>query len=691
MNQNQWKQKSGSFFIAPQILGLLLATGFAWGEGLIAEPLDHGKGDDLSALSLEQLTNMEVSSVARRDQQLYKSPAAVFVITQEDIRRSGASNIPELLRIVPGVQVAQVEADKWAVSIRGFNGIFADKMLVMIDGRSVYTPIYSGVFWDQNSVLIEDIERIEVIRGPGATMWGANAVNGVLNVITKKAATTLGTQVVVSEGSSERQASIRYGAQSSTGIQYRFFLTDQRILPNVTVLDGSAHDGANFLRGGARLDWQAGVRDWITLHGDMYRGRVDQRIFGSSGSTQTPESAVFQDKSQKSGGYALIRWEHSSDGADFALQAYYYNESDKEFEGYGREGTTDIDFQNHLRAGERNDVTWGLGYRYYSDHIRGAYVPFAHDTHQIAQASSFIQNEFSVIPNKLVLTAGSKFQWNSYTHFEIQPGVRLLWTPGARHSVWASFSRSVRTPSVRDRDLLAYFPVASEQPLPMDVLLEGSTSVKSEVARAHEGGYRRQIRKQLSIDLAGFFYRYSKLVGNRSEEPYLNALPSPVLIAPVVYGNYVKANSQGVEASVTWNPLHSIHVASSYAWLQAQFAQSAGVGGAISQDLTWSTPRNSVNVRGSWEFERRWTLDGFLSCISETPTYNSASPLQSQRVPAYRRLDLGVAHSLGDSFSFRLGANNLQAGHHLEFNPQDNYNVPSQVSRSVFAKVVWSF
>lgn len=244
---------------------------------------------------------------------------------------------------------------------------------------------------------------------------------------------------------------------------------------------------------------------------------------------------------------------------------------------------------------------------------------------------------------------------------------------------------------MRDRDLLAYFPVASEQPLPMDVLLEGSTSVKSEVARAHEGGYRRQIRKQLSIDLAGFFYRYSKLVGNRSEEPYLNALPSPVLIAPVVYGNYVKANSQGVEASVTWNPLHSIHVASSYAWLQAQFAQSAGVGGAISQDLTWSTPRNSVNVRGSWEFERRWTLDGFLSCISETPTYNSASPLQSQRVPAYRRLDLGVAHSLGDSFSFRLGANNLQAGHHLEFNPQDNYNVPSQVSRSVFAKVVWSF
>jgi iron complex outermembrane receptor protein len=566
-------------------------------------------------------------------------------------------------------------------------------MLVMIDGRTVYTPIYSGVFWDQNEVLLDDIERIEVIRGPGATMWGANAVNGVLNVITKKAESTIGKQITVSGGTAERGTSAQYGARSRSGLQSRVFLTEQRRLSFETENGNAANDGGNALRGGGRLDWRVSQHDWMTLHGDLYRGRIDQRVYVDPFSIGPgpPSVATIQDKSENSGGYSLLRWEHNGSRGDYALQAYYNSQNDKEYKGYGREGTADIDFQHHFPLNERNDVMWGLGYRNHSDHLRGPHVPFSHSTHQITSASSFLQDELCLIPSKLVLTAGTKLQWNSYTHLEVQPSLRFLLTTDNHHSAWASVSRSVRTPSIRDRDLFAYFPLPSSLQIPTDALIMGNPHIKSEVTLAYEGGYRQQVGKLLSADFAGFLYSYSKLVSQLQEQPFVQQSAIPMLIVPVVYANDYKANSQGAEAFLTFTPTHSVRLASSYTWTQARIAQSAGALGTVSPDLTWSTPRNTINLRGSWDFRRNWTMNGSLGSVSETPIYRNADPLEQQRVPAYRRVDLSTAYSLGESVTLSAGAHNLQEARHLEFNPQDEYDVPSEAPRSAYMKLVWSF
>ncbi len=272
---------------------------------------------DLSQMSLEELTKVEVSSVARKNQELYKTPAAVYVISKEDIRNSGVSSLPELFRIVPGMQVAQFYANEWAVSARGFNSTFADKMLVLIDGRSIYSEIYSGVFWGQNDLLLEDVERIEVIRGPGGTLWGANAVNGIINIITSKAKRTLGAEVVAEAGRIDREGAIRYGGQAGKQLQYRGYFKDLRRNQLVADDGSSANDAANEQTGGIRVDYQAKANDWLTLHGNLFRGREDKPM-----AINLPDGSegIIGNKTRTSGGYALSRWEHRFDASQLALQ-----------------------------------------------------------------------------------------------------------------------------------------------------------------------------------------------------------------------------------------------------------------------------------------------------------------------------------------------------------------------------------
>jgi iron complex outermembrane receptor protein len=642
--------------------------------------------DDASARNLEQLTTLEVSSVARREQQLYKTSSAVFVVTQNDIRHSGAENIPELLRIVPGVQVAQVEGSKWAVSTRGFNSLYANKMLVLIDGRSVYNMIWSATYWDMNEILIDDIERIEVIRGPGATMWGANAVNGVINIITKKPKKTIGAKVVASEGNLYRGASIRYGGQTAQNMQYRVFYKYQKQPALVWANGESANDAGNAMRGGGRVDWQSGANSF-SLHGDTHLGREDQQEYSN---TPGPISVV-QDKSTNSGVYSLLRWEHRGAGSDFALQAYYDYEDRKELQGHVRLSNTDFDFQHHIPFAPRNDLTWGLGARV--THIRsiGPAQPFLHSTDDVDLYSSFAQDEFSVVPNKVVLTAGSKFQWNSYTHFEVQPGLHLLWTPDARHSIWASAARSVRTPSICDLDLKLNVSAPSPLPIPMVLLLMGNPSFKSEDALTYEAGYRQRITKRLSVDLASFFYQYSRLEAQTPEAPYVVASPSPTMMLPLIYTNSYHANSQGFEGALSWTPAHALHFNTSYAWLQAHIALNGGSSSSSTVLQTWSTPRNTIETRGAWDFARHWSVDASVFAVSQTPIRNDATRLPSTAVPAYQRVDASVDYAVGEALVFKAGMRNLQDARHIEFNPQDNNTFPAEVPRSAYIKATWSF
>jgi iron complex outermembrane recepter protein len=383
-----------AYTVAVMLSGEALGAGF---QNTSALP------PDLSTLSLEDLTLVDVCSVARKTQELFKTPAAVFVITREDIRASGANTLPELFRMVPGVQVAQVSANAWAVSARGFNSRFADKLLVLIDGRSIYSEIYSGVFWDQNDLVIDNIERIEVIRGPGGTLWGANAVNGVINIITRSAKQTLGTKIVAVGGSLENGGTIRHGAELGAKFQYRGSLKYLRLSPLRSDDGESANDGGSSLRAGARGDWQPTAKDLITVHGDFFHGSETQRV---ANRPMTGGASSVSDDVGVIGGYALGRWEHRFVGSDIALQIYYSDSRRQELGGAGCEHILDFDFQNHLPSFHRNDIVWGLGYRVNADHISRTPAAFSKDHHRDVLQSFFFEDEYSLVPQKLIVTGG---------------------------------------------------------------------------------------------------------------------------------------------------------------------------------------------------------------------------------------------------------------------------------------------
>jgi iron complex outermembrane receptor protein len=642
---------------------------------------EDSPGPDLSQLTLEELTKIEVSSVARKDQELYKTPAAVFVITQDDIRTSGVSSLPELFRMVPGMQVAQVTANEWAVSARGFNSEFADKMLVLIDGRSVYTEIFSGVYWDQNDVLLGDIDRIEVIRGPGGTLWGANAVNGIINIITRKAKDTPGTAAVVTAGRMGEEGSVRYGGHRGDAMQYRGYLKYLRRNELVAEDGTPANDDGNSLRGGGRLDWQATQKDWFTFHGDLYRGGEDERVYAVSG-----ETLVRPENLNTAGGYGLARWERRLQGADLALQASYTQESRNQLAGTGKEGRLDFDFQDHLPVFHRNDVIWGAGYRLTTDRITGNPSSFAHERHHDALFSLFFEDDFSLVPNRLVLTGGLKLQHNSYTGFEVQPGVRALWSPDAHHSIWAAVSRAVRTPSVQERDLYFLQPAAPVDSLPTEVLALGDPHFRSEVELAYELGYRQQFGKTVSADLAGFVNSYTRLRNQEFLTPYVVSSPTPTLILPVTYDNELKASTHGAEAAVSWTPVRALRFQSSYAWSNAHLRLADG-----QPDLygdSWSTPTNTVSARGTWNFAQRWSL---YSAVYAVTRLERSSGMTVAASGAYVRLDTHISFKLRESLEFSAGGDNLLQGRHPEFDPQDPFTVRSQIPRSAFLQGVWNF
>jgi iron complex outermembrane receptor protein len=649
-------------------------------SGQVSQPADK---TDLSQMSLEELTKVEVSSVARKDQKLYKTPAAVYVITKEDIRNSGVSSIPELFRIVPGMQVAQFYANEWAVSARGFNSTFADKMLVLIDGRSIYSEIYSGVFWGQNDLLLEDIERIEVIRGPGGTLWGANAVNGIINIITSKAKRTQGAEVVAEAGRIDREGAARYGGQAGKQLQYRGYIKDLKRNHLVADDGGSANDPADEQMGGVRADWQANASDWLTLHGNLFRGREDKPIVmilpnGSQG--------LMANKIKASGGYALSRWEHHFDGSDLALQASYTQEIHEELAGQGRERSLDFDFQNHLPPFWRNDVNWGMGYRLATDHIGGNPLPFVHNHHRDSLYSIFFEDDYSLLPNKLVVAGGFKLQHNSYSKYEIQPDLRLLWTPDDRHSVWAAASRAVRTPSVQDLDLNMIQQMPPEDGMPTEAIVSGNPNFHSEVLRAYEAGYRQQVGKDISLDLAGFVNVYSGLRHSVAETPYVVMSPTPTLFVPIVYENGLGAHSRGIEAALSWTPVHDLRIQASYSWANARVWITDGHPTVIGD--SWSNPTNTISLRGNWAFAHQWNLYTSLYTVSKL---ESASATVTYPVKQYERLDMQVSYNALKLLQFSAGGDNLLQAHHPEFDPNDGYSSRSQIPRSGFVKVVWSF
>ena len=663
------------------ILLPVFISSFVWAD-------DHPK--DLTELPIEDLMNIEITSVAKKQQKISDAAAAIFVITQEDIRRSGATSIPEALRMAPGVEVAHINANQWAITIRGFNSRFANKLLILIDGRSVYSPLFSGVFWDVQDTLLEDIDRIEVIRGPGATLWGANAVNGVINIITKHAKDTQGGLMSAGTGTEERGfGEVRYGGKLGNDTQYRVFAKYFNRDSAARTSGYNAHDEWDMLRGGFRFDSKLSSQDSITLQGDVYKGRPEQTL--TVASAEAPFAQTFNDDIHNQGGNLLGRWIHTfSQSSEMALQMYYDRTDRKESINGEKRNTFDTDLQHRFDLGERQEVVWGLGYRFTRDNIKNSFpVSFIPDQRTHYLFSGFAQDDIVLFKERLRLTLGSKFEYNDFTGFEIQPNVRLLWKPQPRHSLWGAVSRAVHTPSRADEDVrvnasvIPPFTPSNPGPLPAYVTLFGNPNLKSEELVAYELGYRFQATKRLSFDIASFYNVYDHL---RSAEPGMPSVqtspPPPHILFPIVVYNQLKGKTYGVEVAGDWRPLEWWRIQASYTYLQIKLSGSESLDSTAHVDEGRS-PRHQFHLQSSMDLRRDLECDLNFRFVDKLPDFN---------VKSYASLGVRLAWKPCPNLELAIVGQNLLSNHHAEFKGEAIMSsLPTEIERGVYGKITWRF
>lgn len=605
---------------------------------------------DFSQMSIEDLGNIEISSVSRKKEPLSDAAAAIYVITSEDIRRSGATSIPEALRLAPNLEVARVDASQYAISARGFNSTTANKLQVLIDGRSVYTPLFSGVFWDVQDVFLEDIDRIEVISGPGGTLWGSNAVNGVINIITRSSRDTQGTLLSVGAGTMERGGGARYGGKVGDDTTFRLYAKGFDRDHTETSSGADVHDSWSKQQAGFRVD-SANANDGFTLQGDIYDGSIDQ--------------SLNSDKTI-SGANILGRWNRAlAGGANMQVQAYY-DQTRRDYPGTFKEelDTYDIDAQHQFQWGENHDIVWGGGYRLMQDHVDNtAALAFLPGNRSLSLANLFAQDTIALNPN-LKLTLGAKVEHNSYTGLEFQPNARLAWKLNDRSLLWSAISRAVRTPSRID----AEFFVPGTAPF----LLVGNPDFKSEKVTAYEVGYRAEPVSNVSFSISTFYNVYDDL---RSIEL------SPGGGFPFVLGNKMKGDTYGVEMWGSYRVNDWWKLSAGYNFLKKELSLQPGSSDTTSLALSDTDPEHQFSLRSAMDLPHNVELDVALRTISGFGTLSSS-------IPHYTALDARIGWLVAKGVEVSLTGVNLLDPHHAEFG---SLATRSELDRSVFLKMVWSF
>src|SRR5438105_12585728 len=604
----------------------------------------------LKRLTLDQLMNIEVTSVSRRAERLAQTASAIQVITQEDIVRSGASSLPEALRLAANLQVSQVDARQWAISARGFNSTTANKLLVLIDGRTVYTPLFSGVFWDAQDVPLSWIDRIEVISGPGATLWGANAVNGVINVITKEAKDTPGLSLMGGGGTElEGFGTARYGGTLGPRANFRLygkgFARDRTLLPNGLDATDDWHIG----QGGFRLDWDASVSNRLTLQGDLYDGRSNQPSGG--------DIAI-------SGKNVMAKWAHTvSANSDIGAQMYYARTHRDIPATYSEDlDIYDLDLQQRALLA-RHDVVWGVGYRLINDRVMNspglAFLP-SHVARQWFTA--FVQDEIALVAERLHLTLGTKIEHNDYTGFEIQPSGRVNWTFSSSRTLWAAISRAVRTPSRIDRELYA--------PGQPPYFLAGGPGFRSENEVAYELGYRHQ-QGALVLAFATFYSRYHGLRSLEQVNP-----PNPI---PIVIANGQDGESYGGEATASCRITDDWQIRAGYTELRVHIWPNPGSTDTSRGTSESHTPNRQLSMRSSLHLGVRWILDGGFRYLGK---------IENQQLPAYAELDVRLGWEPVAALELSLAGRNLLHEQHAEFGTP---TARRGIQRSVYGMAQWHF
>ncbi|NBO18891.1 MAG: TonB-dependent receptor [Proteobacteria bacterium] len=638
--------------------------------------------NDLLNLSLEQLSNVEVTSVSKRKEKVSAAAAAIYVISQDDLRRSGATTIPDALRMVPGLSVAQSGSHSWAISSRGFNGQFANKLLVLIDGRSVYTPLFSGVYWEVQDMPLGDIERIEVIRGPGATLWGANAVNGVINIITKSAKDTQGTMLSQTVGNIERSlTTARHGGKMGENVYGRVYTKFDERDEFRTLTDVGARDQWNKLQGGFRVDGQEDATSF-TLQGDMYstgqRYPMSRPVLGAALVNTTLE------RESASGGNMLARVNHTqSADSNWSLQMYYDNVQRRNFVFDDNRNTLDVEFQHDWKVAQRHELVWGAGYRLVADNITGTQLlNFVPANRRSGLFNAFAQDEISLLPNEVKLTLGSKFEYNDYTGVQVQPSARLTWIIDERQTWWASASHAVRTPNRFSDDGVI---VLATQSLGGGnyafIQSAGNHNLSAEKQNSYETGYRVQALKNLSFDATAFYSLFGKLVTNQLGSPVAYTFPgggiAPYTIIPVTPINANSSHSHGVELAARWEPTNFWKLDFTYSYLDIKRQRRDQPGFSVSN----SSPPQQAGVRSTLLLPNNVELSNNVYYVDE---------LKNQRIPDYVRVDARVAWSPMPGLELSVVGQNLFDSEHPEFTGFV-YQARAQVPRSVYGNVTWKF
>lgn len=598
--------------------------------------------------------NIEVTSVSKRPEKLSEVASAIQVITQDDIRRSGATSLPEALKLSPNLQVAQYNSYAWIISARGFNNVFSNKLLVMIDGRTVYSPLFAGVYWDAQSVLLEDIERIEIISGPGGTIWGANAVNGVINIITKKAKDTQGLYASAAAGNYlNHKLSARYGGKIGPSITYRLFAkrTDLDQTQNAKRLDNT--DNWSFNQGGLRMDYDAGGADKLSLQAN-FEGGTEHTVPG-------PSSFDEQD--------AMLQWAHTfSNKADFELQFYYNRDWRRDLPSTINDQieTYDINLQHHFLLGKSNNIIWGAEYRLSFDNSQSTttFVGFLPPSRKLELYSGFVQDEIQLVPNTFKLTLGTKLLNDIYTGFEWQPSARLTWIPASQQTIWAAVSRAVRTPSRIDVDY--HIPTYPVPPSTQNV--GGGPNFVSEKLVAYEMGYRVQPSQTISLSVAAFYNQYNDLYS-------VEVVPGT---KTYLIQNGMKGNSQGVELSGLYQVFSSWRLRGGYTFFHKNIKDKPG----HTFDVTYegTDPQHQAVLQSMLDLSKHFQLD-------VTGRYVSGRPLSViAGVPVvnpYSNLDVRFAWHSGKIELSVVGQNVVNPSH-VEF-------ASNRIPRNIYAKIAWGF
>ena len=641
---------------------------------------------DLIDRSLEDLMNIKVISVSKTEQTLSRTASAVFVITAEDIQRSGATNIPDVLRMVPGVDVAQINANTWAVSARGFNGRFSNELLVLVDGRTVYTPTFGGVLWDTLDLPLEDIQRIEVIRGPGGTIWGANAVNGVINIITQEARETRGGMVVAGGGNVDQGfGTAQYGSELGKRTNFRIFTKyfNQNHLPGLDGGDGA--DGWHLLRGGFRIDSGLSAKDTLMMQGDLYTGKEGiPTSFLPSVTSPGPQRTEIA--GAMSGGFLQSVWNHilsTRSGTTLQISFDRYKRNDILSEV---RNTMAIDFQHHFPWGTRQSIVWGGGYSHTDSDTSGNLTASLNSQDLNMQVfGGFFQDEVAVIPDKLYITAGTKLEHNRYTGLNWMPSIQASWTPSRRQMFWAAISQSVRTPGEVDTGIranLAGFPGPSGSPVL--VALIGNPHFRNETLTSWEMGYRTTIAKLFSIDLALYRHDYRDQQTTEPLPPFFETTPAPPhVVSPLTYGNLMHGETTGFEITANWKVVDRWTLSPGYAFEQIHMhldPTSQDTGSVLNAE--GSSPAHSASLRSHMDVFRRIGWDSSAYFVDR---------LASGGVPSYVRLDTGLVLSLTERLSMSLVGQNLLRDHHLEFIDDTGSVRSTLIKRGAYAKITWQF